>query len=53
MALDGILFEGTNVRVRRPNDYNPAFAATLGPSAPSPDLKLDVVGLHPGGYISA
>jgi splicing factor U2AF subunit len=53
MALDGILFEGSNVRVRRPNDYNPAFAATLGPSTPSPDLKLDVVGLHPGGYVSA
>lgn len=24
MALDGIMFEGVSVRVRRPNDYNPA-----------------------------
>lgn len=23
MALDGIMFEGVSVRVRRPNDYNP------------------------------
>ena len=53
MALDGILFEGMNVRVRRPNDYNPAFAATLGPSAPNPDLNLSVVGLHAGGYVNA
>mmetsp|Transcript_10228 Transcript_10228/g.25941 ORF Transcript_10228/g.25941 Transcript_10228/m.25941 type:complete len:889 (+) Transcript_10228:130-2796(+) len=53
MALDGILFEGTNARVRRPNDYNPAMAASLGPSAPSKDLKLESVGLRPGGYVSA
>ncbi len=53
MGLDGIALEGSHLRVRRPNDYNPALAATLGPSGPSPDLKLDVVGLRPGGYVSA
>ena len=30
MALDGIMFEGVSVRVRRPNDYNPAAAASPG-----------------------
>ena len=30
MALDGIMFEGVSVRVRRPNDYNPAAAVGLG-----------------------
>ena len=34
MALDGIMFEGVTVRVRRPNDYNPAAAAELGPPCP-------------------
>lgn len=52
MALDGVYFEGSNVRVKRPNDYNPAMAASMGPSNPSPDLKLEVVGLKPGGYVS-
>jgi len=50
MALDGILFEGSNLRVRRPNDYNAAVAATLGPSNPDPKLNLGVVGLRAGGY---
>ena len=39
MALDGIMFEGVSVRVRRPNDYNPAAAAALGPAVPNPALK--------------
>jgi len=43
MALDGIMFEGTTLRVRRPNDYNPTIA--LGASAPSPDLNLAAIGL--------
>ncbi|KAL6222724.1 hypothetical protein ACLB2K_006115 [Fragaria x ananassa] len=46
MALDGIVFEGS-LRVRRPNDYNPSMAATLGPSQPSPNLNLANVGLIP------
>jgi splicing factor U2AF subunit len=34
--------------VRRPSDYNPSMAATLGPSQPSPHLNLAAVGLTPG-----
>ncbi|CAL5222289.1 g4628 [Coccomyxa viridis] len=49
MALDGIMFEGVSVRVRRPNDYNPAAAAALGPAVPNPTLNLLAIGLHPGG----
>ncbi|KAG9135827.1 hypothetical protein Leryth_002532 [Lithospermum erythrorhizon] len=48
MALDGIIFEGAPVKVRRPTDYNPALAATLGPSQPNPNLNLAAVGLAPG-----
>ncbi|XP_059657937.1 splicing factor U2af large subunit B-like isoform X4 [Cornus florida] len=48
MALDGIMFEGTPVKVRRPTDYNPSLAATLGPSQPNPCLNLGAVGLTPG-----
>lgn len=48
MALDGIMFEGVSVRVRRPSDYNPSLAAALGPSQPSPHLNLSAVGLTPG-----
>lgn len=45
MALDGIMFEGVTVRVRRPADYNPTAAAPLGPSAPNPNLNLAAIGL--------
>ncbi|KAF8391370.1 hypothetical protein HHK36_023674 [Tetracentron sinense] len=48
MALDGIMFEGVSVRVRRPTDYNPSLAAALGPSQPNPLLNLAAVGLTPG-----
>ncbi|XP_020223623.1 splicing factor U2af large subunit A isoform X1 [Cajanus cajan] len=48
MALDGIIFEGAPVKVRRPTDYNPSLAATLGPSQPNPNLNLAAVGLTPG-----
>ncbi|EPS64699.1 hypothetical protein M569_10077, partial [Genlisea aurea] len=48
MALDGIIFEGGPVKVRRPSDYNPSLAAALGPSQPSPNLNLAAVGLMPG-----
>jgi hypothetical protein len=40
--------QGVSVRVRRPSDYNPSMAATLGPSQPSPHLNLAAVGLTPG-----
>ncbi|XXG49394.1 hypothetical protein AAC387_Pa02g3594 [Persea americana] len=48
MALDGIMFEGAPVKVRRPSDYNPSLAAALGPSQPNPNLNLAAVGLTPG-----
>ncbi|KAK1317776.1 Splicing factor U2af large subunit A [Acorus calamus] len=48
MALDGIIFEGAPVKVRRPSDYNPSLASALGPSIPSPNLNLAAVGLTPG-----
>ncbi|XP_078441703.1 splicing factor U2af large subunit B-like isoform X5 [Wolffia australiana] len=48
MSLDGIIFEGAPVKVRRPSDYNPSLAAALGPSQPSPNLNLAAVGLSLG-----
>ncbi|KAD2805756.1 hypothetical protein R6Q59_029237 [Mikania micrantha] len=48
MALDGIIFEGAPVKVRRPSDYNPSLAAALGPSQPNSNLNLAAVGLSPG-----
>jgi splicing factor U2AF 65 kDa subunit len=45
MALDGIMFEGAPVKVRRPTDYNPSLADALGPSQPNPNLNLSAVGL--------
>lgn len=36
------------MKVRRPSDYNPSLAATLGPSHPIPNLNLAAVGLTPG-----
>ncbi|GLU13703.1 hypothetical protein SLE2022_303190 [Rubroshorea leprosula] len=51
MALDGIIFEGAPVKVRRPTDYNPSLAATLGPSQPGPTLNLAAVGLTPGSAL--
>ncbi|GKD61352.1 splicing factor U2af large subunit B isoform X3, partial [Tanacetum coccineum] len=41
MALDGIIFEGAQVKVRRPSNYNPSLAATLGPSQPNPNLNQE------------
>lgn len=49
MALDGIMFEGVSVRVRRPTDYNPVAAAVLGPSEPANNLNVAAIGLQPGG----
>ena len=45
-------FEGVSVRVRRPNDYNPAMAATLGPSTPNPNLNLAAIGLNQPGAVA-
>ncbi|XP_041993034.1 splicing factor U2af large subunit B-like [Salvia splendens] len=48
MALDGIIFEGAPVKVRRSSNYKPSLAATQGPSQPNPNLNLAAVGLTPG-----
>ncbi|KAI3918245.1 hypothetical protein MKX01_041565 [Papaver californicum] len=48
MALDGIIFEGAPVKVRRPSDYNLSLAASLGPSQPSQKLNLEAVGILQG-----
>jgi splicing factor U2AF subunit len=40
--------QGISVRVRRPSDYNPSMAATLGPSQPSSHMNLAAVGLAAG-----
>ncbi|KAF6166605.1 hypothetical protein GIB67_005467 [Kingdonia uniflora] len=48
MALDGIIFEGAPVKVRRSSDYDPTLAAALGPTQPNPNLNLAAVGLTPG-----
>jgi splicing factor U2AF subunit len=42
------MYDGVPVRVRRPNDYNPMVATTLGPPQPSPLLNLGALGLAPG-----
>lgn len=45
MALDGIMYEGVTVRIRRPADYQAAAALALGPSQPNPNLNLAAIGL--------
>nr|GEW42238.1 splicing factor U2af large subunit B isoform X2 [Tanacetum cinerariifolium] len=48
IALDGIMFEGAPVKVKRPSNYNKSLAAMLGPSEPNSNLNLAAVGLKPG-----
>lgn len=45
LSMDGVIIDGTPVRIRRPNDYNSQLAMDLGPSQPSPDLDLSAIGL--------
>merc|ERR1712224_892850 len=45
MAFEGILWRGSQLRIRRPNDYNPA-AASLGPTTPNSNLNLEAIGLN-------
>jgi splicing factor U2AF subunit len=45
MAFEGILWRGSQLRVRRPNDYNSAEAASLGPTTPNSNLNLVAIGL--------
>jgi len=49
MALNGALFRGVELIVRRPNDYNLAAAVALGNHTPAPSLDLEAVGLAPLG----
>lgn len=48
MALEGILWR---LRVRRPNDYDPSEAISLGPTTPNPSLNLEAIGLGIAGSI--
>lgn len=50
LAFDGILWQGSALRVRRPNDYNLAQAALLGPTGPSPHLNLAAIGIARGQH---
>lgn len=45
LGLDGVVMDGQAIRIRRPNDYNAAAAAALGPSLPSQSLNLAMVGM--------
>ena len=47
LALDGVIIDGVQVRIRRPNDYNSQLAVGLGPSTPNPNLDLAAIGLDP------
>jgi splicing factor U2AF subunit len=43
-ALHGASLDGAVLRVSRPNDYNAAAAAPLGPGEPDPGLNLTALG---------
>ena len=53
LALDGAMLEGTALRIRRPNDYNAALAANMGPAFPDPALNLAAIGLDPASRAAA
>eukprot|EP00879_Flechtneria_rotunda_P003535 GHRR01003767.1.p1 GENE.GHRR01003767.1~~GHRR01003767.1.p1 ORF type:complete len:822 (+),score=334.64 GHRR01003767.1:175-2640(+) len=38
MAFDGVVFQDTNLKIRRPSNYNTADAAALAPSIPDPTV---------------
>jgi len=40
MAFDGIACQGETLKIRRPHDYNPQAAQSLGPMLPSPTMNL-------------
>ncbi|KAK4360553.1 hypothetical protein RND71_019505 [Anisodus tanguticus] len=48
MASNLRYLNGAPCKVRKPSDYYPSLAATLGPSQPNPNLNLAAVGLSPG-----
>lgn len=45
MALDSISFDSSQLRVRRPNDYNQPAAMKLGPVVPNIKMNLEAIGL--------
>ena len=45
MALDSISFDSSQLRVRRPNDYNQPAAMKLGPIVPNIKMNLEAIGL--------
>ena len=45
LALDGIMYDGFAIRIRRPSDYNPTAAVGQGPANPSPALNLAAIGM--------
>ena len=47
LGLFGAVFDGTPIRVHRPNDYDRAVAATLGRTDPDPNLNYAAIGLVP------
>ena len=53
LALDGVIIDGAQVRIRRPNDYNSQLAVGLGPSMPNPNLDLGAIGLDPSSLAQA
>ena len=38
MALDGVVFQGIPLKIRRPNNYDPNMAIVLGPLDPNPTM---------------
>lgn len=48
LALDGIMYDGVNIRIRRPSDYNPTAAIGQGPTHPNPNLNLAAIGMNTG-----
>lgn len=45
LALDGIMYDGFAIRIRRPSDYNPTAAVGQGPANPNPALNLAAIGM--------
>jgi len=47
LGLFGAVFEGTPIRIHRPNDYDRSVASSLGRTDPDPDLNYAAIGLVP------
>lgn len=40
MALDGLVYQGIALKVRRPNNYDPNLAIAVGPLDPNPAMDF-------------